>query len=224
MAKLVQYFNSAAWASCAAEHIASLLDRACVKRGRAVLIAAGGTTPAKVYSELGKQRLDWERVAITLSDERWVAETSGRSNLAMLKTSLGGDAASRSHILPVHAHGITAAEGPARLGRRVAELRPADVCVLGMGGDMHTASLFPGMTQLASAMSESAPNAMAVREPATGEARVTLTRPALQSAAHILLLIKGKAKRRTLERACETDSAEQAPVSPFLGAGDSALL
>ena len=216
MVKLVQYFSRAAWAACTAEHIASRLDRACGKRGRAVLIAAGGTTPAKVYSELGRQRLDWEQVTITLSDERWVEETSGRSNLAMLKASLGDDAASRSHIVPVHAHGITAAEGAERLGRRVAELRPADVCVLGMGGDMHTASLFPGMKQLASALSERAPNAMAVQMPVTGEARVTLTRPALRSAAHILLLITGEAKRRALERALGADSPVTAPVSQFL--------
>ncbi len=216
MAKLVRYFRRDTWAACAAEQIASRLERACAKRGKAVLIAAGGTTPAKVYSELGKQRLDWERVAIALSDERWVAETSGRSNLAMLKASLGTAAASRAHILSVHAQGITAAQGAARLGRRFADLQPADVCVLGMGADMHTASLFPGMKQLALALDENAPNAMAVQMPATGERRVTLTRPALQSAAHILLLITGEAKRGALDRALAADRAETAPVSPFL--------
>lgn len=181
-----------------------------------MLIAAGGTTPAQVYSELGKQKLDWERVAITLSDERWVAETSSRSNLAMLKASLGADAASQALILSVYAHGITAAQGAARLGRRLADLRPADVCVLGMGADMHTASLFPGMKQLALAQNENAPNAMVVQMPATGETRVTLTRPVLQGATHILLLLTGEEKRGALDRAFAADSPETAPVSQFL--------
>ena len=216
MAKLVRYSCSDTWAACAAEHIASRLEQACGKRGKAVLIAAGGTTPAKVYSELAKQNLDWGRVTVTLSDERWVAETSSRSNLAMLKASLGTDAALRANILSVHSPGITAAQGAARLGRRFAELQPADVCVLGMGADMHTASLFPGMKRLAIALNENAPNAMVVQMPATGETRITLTRPALQSATHILLLTTGEAKRVALDRAIAAGSPETAPVSLFL--------
>ena len=182
-----------------------------------MLIAAGGTTPAQVYCELGRQKLDWERVVVTLSDERWVAETSDRSNLAMIKSGLGADAVSRARILPIYAPGITAAQGAARLDRRLSELPPADACVLGMGADMHTASLFPDMPQLELAMDKDAPHAMAVQMPATGELRVTLTRPALHNAAHILLLTAGAEKRSALDRAISSGCPITAPVSQFLG-------
>jgi 6-phosphogluconolactonase len=84
-----------------------------------------------------------------------------------------------------------------------------------MGADMHTASLFPGADRLEEALSPGAPILMALRAEAAGEPRITLSAPALKSAFHTHILIKGAEKRAALERA-QGLSPVEAPVRAVL--------
>ncbi len=214
--KLVRYFSRGSWIRRTAAQMASVLEDALLRKGRAVMIAAGGSTPADIYAELGNIDLGWSGVTVIPSDERWVEETSSRSNIAMIKAgfSAGLSAAPDFHSLyiPDRAPDSAAPEISARLK----DLLPADLCVLGMGKDMHTASLFPGAPELGAAMADDAPFAATVRMPGSGEQRMTLTRPALTSAGRIFLLIRGEEKLAALDTALESRDPVSSPVFPFL--------
>ena len=92
---------------------------------------------------------------------------------------------------------------------------PISVLLLGMGADMHTASLFPGADRLAEALAADAPILLPMRAEAAGEPRVTLTAPVLRGAMNIHILITGTEKRDALERAL-TLTPEEAPVRAVL--------
>ena len=101
------------------------------------------------------------------------------------------------------------------LARGIAPHLPITVLLLGMGQDMHTASLFPGADLLAQALAPDAPILLALRSEAAGEARVTLTAPVLAGAMHIHILITGAEKREAIHRAAQLTPLE-APVRVVL--------
>ncbi len=194
-----------------ADTIASQLRRALEVEGRATLCVPGGTTPGPVFDILAGLDLDWARVSVLLNDERWVPEDSPRSNTALIRARLlRGRAAAAGHV-PLYLPAPRPEDRLAEISAAVQGVLPLTVCLLGMGEDMHTASLFPGADRLAEALSADAPPVMALRAEAAGEPRITLTAPVLRAAMHCHLLITGAQKRQALERAATLPEAE-APV------------
>ena len=92
---------------------------------------------------------------------------------------------------------------------------PLDVCVLGMGDDGHTASLFPGIDQQWLAPDCSSLIAM-IDPPGDLEPRVTLTARALLTARDIHILIHGEAKHTVLQNALSGDDISVMPVRSIL--------
>jgi 6-phosphogluconolactonase len=92
---------------------------------------------------------------------------------------------------------------------------PIDVLLLGMGADMHTASLFPGADRLAEALSPDAPILIPMRAPGAGEPRMTLSARVLADAMDCHILITGAEKRAAVELA-ESLPPEEAPVAAVL--------
>jgi len=199
-----------------ADRLAGDLAEALRHHDRASFSVPGGTTPGPVFDVLSEQILDWDRVSVVLNDERWVTEDSPRSNTALIRKRLLVSRASAAILIPLRAD----AETPeAALDDLTAALRPAlplSVLLLGMGADMHTASLFPGADNLEAALASDAPPLMAMRAEAAGEPRVTLTAPVLAGALSIHILITGAEKRAALERAAHLPVL-QAPVRCVLG-------
>lgn len=189
--------------------------RAALLKGTATLSVPGGTTPGPVFDLLSRADLDWSRVAVVLNDERWVEETSPRSNTRLLRERLLVNRAAQARLLPLYAPAPAPEAVLERLAEGICPYLPIDVLLLGMGGDMHTASLFPGADRLAEALAEDAPVLMAMRAEAAGEPRITLSAPVLRRAGHIHILITGKEKRAALERA-QGLAPEVAPVHAVL--------
>lgn len=198
-----------------ADRLASELKSAVMTHERATFSVPGGTTPGPVFDLLSAVDLDWDRIAVVLNDERWVPESSPRSNTRLLRERLLVGKAAAAHLVPLRADTPEPEAALEALAEALKPHLPISVLLLGMGADMHTASLFPGADRLAEALDPQAPPLMAMRAPGAGEPRITLTAPVLQGAFSTHLLICGAEKRAALERARQLPP-EEAPVRAVL--------
>ncbi len=198
-----------------AKQISGELGAFLRRDGRASFCVPGGTTPGPVFDTLSGADLDWQNVAVFLNDERWVPEASPRSNTRLVRERLLRGPAGRAHLVPLYSPADQPEDVLETLSEGIAPHLPISVLLLGMGADMHTASLFPGADLLEQALAPTAPILMALRAEAAGEPRITLSARALRSAFHTHILIKGPEKRAALERAIGL-SASQAPVRAVL--------
>ena len=184
----------------------------CLRRhDHASFAVPGGTTPGPVFDNLCGADLDWSRVHVLLTDERWVPEGDPRSNARLLRERLLVDHAAAAVLVPMPREGEPE-DAASDLSGRLAPEMPISILLLGMGSDMHTASLFPGAEGLDEALSPSAPPALAIRAPGAPEPRVTLTAPVLDGAMSKHILIVGEEKREAVERARKLGPRE-APVT-----------
>ena len=183
--------------------------------GHATLSVPGGTTPGPIFDTLSGVDLDWANVAVVLNDERWVPEDSERSNTRLLRQRLLRGRAAQARLIPLYAPADTPEDMLPALMDGLRPHLPISVLLLGMGADMHTASLFPGADRLDEALSSHAPLLLPMRADAAGEPRVTLTAPVLRGAFHIHILITGADKRAALDRAQQL-SPHEAPVRAIL--------
>ena len=202
-----------------ARAVAEDLRRALAARGAASLALSGGNTPKRFMQALSAQSLAWEKTAVTLVDERWVPETSERSNAALLRAHLLQNEAIAAHFLPLYRALPTPDEALAGIERDLDALpMPFDAVVLGMGDDGHTASFFPGGDRLAEALNPAtAARVLPMRAPHAGEPRITLTLPPILAAQRLYLHIEGAAKQRVLEEAVAgTDAGADYPIRSVL--------
>ncbi len=201
-----------------AEIVAGELADAVVARGQATLAVPGGTTPGPFLEALSRADLEWSKVKVMLTDERFVPETSERSNTALLRRSLLQNAAQSAQLIPFYVAGDTPEDVLDGLARAVSDALPIDSCILGMGTDMHTASIFPGADKLDLALSPDAPVLVPMRAPGAPEPRITLPAHVLKNARNIHVLIVGEAKKSALGEAFEANSALEAPIRAIFDA------
>lgn len=198
-----------------ADRIAAQLADALRGKERVTLCVPGGTTPGPIFDTLSDVALDWDRVVVFLSDERWVPEDHERSNARLVRQRLLRNRAAAATFLPLHADAPQPEDVIDDLARAIEPHLPIDVLLLGMGADMHTASLFPGADRLSDALADDAPVLVPMRAPGAPEPRVTLSAPVLAGAMHAHVVITGQDKREALERALKLPPQE-APVAVVL--------
>lgn len=214
--ELIEYPDREALAMDLADVIASELGNVLRHEERAMLVVPGGTTPGPVFDALCAARLDWDRVDVALSDERWVPEDHPRSNAALVKARLMVERAAAARFLPLYAGGDDPDAALAGVTEQIAPHLPISVAVLGMGDDMHTASLFPRGDNLRLALDAHAPVLVSMRVDSQPEARVTFSAQALKGALSLHIVIMGSDKRAALDRAMDL-RPEEAPVASLLG-------
>jgi 6-phosphogluconolactonase len=193
-----------------AQDIAQRLATAIQARGFAVLSVSGGKSPVALFEALRVIDIDWSRVRVTLVDERCVPRSHPDSNALLVQTHLLQDLAAKAHLVCTVRSSVDPLAPPAAQAQLAsAALQAAgtaDVLVLGMGADGHTASLFPEAPNLAEALDLSNPHPCVAIELASPPAnapypRVTQTLAQILKARHIVLPIAGTDKLHTLQQA-----------------------
>ena len=128
--EITAFDSRTALMSSLADRVAEDLRAALLDKNRASLAVAGGTTPAPFLSDLATRELDWAKVRVTLTDERWVPPDHERSNARLLRTTLLNGRAAAAGFLPLYLEVADPEQVPAEVGQALEELRPLDVCVL----------------------------------------------------------------------------------------------
>ncbi|MEP1442745.1 MAG: 6-phosphogluconolactonase [Hyphomicrobiales bacterium] len=216
-----KYDNRSLQAEKLGDSVAAQLDTAIKTQGYASLAIPGGTTPAPFMQHLSTCDIDWSKVTVTTTDERVVDESSERSNAKLVAENLLINRAKTAQFASLHLGLDGQGASLANLNSRVEKLLPLDVCVLGMGADMHIASLFPKARGLDKAISIDCEAWVLPVTPASGdEDRITLTASVLASSAHLHLLIVGEEKLNALTLAKTISDEKEAPVRVILGHAD----
>ena len=197
-----------------ADTLASELKNCLLVHDHASFAVPGGTTPGPIFDNLCAVDLDWARVHVLLTDERWVPEDSDRSNTRLLRKRLLIERAAAAQYLPLYADAPTPEEKLPELAAALDPELPLSLVLLGMGADMHTASIFPGADQLDLALHGN-DRLVAMRAPGAPEPRITLSAQVLKSAMSRHLVIIGAEKRAALEKA-KKSTPEDAPVAAIL--------
>jgi len=205
-----------------AEAVAADIAATIEAEGHATIAVSGGSTPAKFFAKLGKRKdIDWTKVTVTLVDERWVDETSNRSNALLVNEKMLQGPAAVAKFLPLYSGGdepdlMAIAKTNALLAGLPHQFASV---ILGMGSDGHTASFFPGGDTLDEALSNPGP-ALAIHAPGAGEPRVTLTLPRLLQTRSLYLHIEGAEKSDVLEKALGDGPVDEMPVRAVLRQAD----
>ncbi|MFK7945351.1 MAG: 6-phosphogluconolactonase [Paracoccaceae bacterium] len=216
MTDIISYTSRDEMAGTLAALLAEKLHALVQREHTARIALAGGSTPAPMLQALGAHdEVPWGHVTVTLTDERWVPVTDPRSNHRLLNETLLSGPAAATRVVPLYSDAATPNDGLAAVTAGLSAALPLDIAVLGMGADMHTASLFPGAGTLARALAPDAPAALAIHPPGDLEPRITLTAPTLNKAERHFL-IAGAEKRAALDDARTIGDPMKAPLLAVL--------
>ena len=214
-----EYEDAAEMAGAVADDIGFIIESAVEARGSAVIALAGGKTPIPIYEKLSSAKLDWKRVTIIPGDERIVPLGDPLSNVTTLAKFFLPKGARVMPIVPEAIADYKAA------GRSADALMkdlhwPLDLCLLGVGDDGHTASIFPGpdLEEALNGPKERRalgvmPDPMPLDAPV---ARVSLSLAAITAARALMIAAKGKEKRAVIEAAIKQGPSSAYPIGRVL--------
>lgn len=190
-------------------------------QGQASLLLSGGSTPGPLYKRLAEQALPWEQVQVALVDERWVEPDHQASNERLLRNTLLCGPAASATFIPMKNSAATPFDGEQACNQAYEQLHlPASFCLLGMGPDAHTASLFPQAQGLSQALQSDARCAAieAKQSAVTGEytSRMSMTPAALCQSKKLVLWITGEEKRKVYLQAKQGGEDVSKPISVLL--------
>ena len=144
--EFVEFPTRGALADRLAARVKAALEEAIAARGRAILAVSGGSTPVRFFQALSKLELAWEQVTVILVDERMVPASHERSNAKLVRENLLQNHAANAFFVPMFQGAFDEGDAAHQIETvmKRAQLVPADMLILGMGNDGHTASFFPG--------------------------------------------------------------------------------
>lgn len=204
-AQLHRFATQQACNQALTEQLACCIMQVFNAQQKASLLLPGGGTPAGLLLELSQQDLPWAAIHISPTDERWVAGDSKDSNAQMMQQVL-----TEANILDPRLASTAQASSEA-WARAVEDYAPFAAALLGMGGDGHIASLFPGMPHLAAALQlNEQPGALVGLAPSEPKVRLSLNLSMLCATRWLGLLVFGERKKLMIDRVLAKDPTTQA--------------
>jgi 6-phosphogluconolactonase len=201
--------------------ITTALSEAAAARGRVSFVGSGGTTPGPLYDRLAEAHAPWDRVGVTLADERWVPPDDPRSNERQLRERLLRGRAVAARFVPMKTAAREPEDAETVVDAALRTLpRPFDVMLLGLGENGHTASLFPHGLGLARALDTADPALVRAVRPVPPDdpdpPRMSMTARALLDSRSIILLFTGETKWAVYQQALAQGPVEALPVRAVL--------
>ncbi|MBX9755920.1 MAG: 6-phosphogluconolactonase [Pseudomonadaceae bacterium] len=192
--------------------LAAQLQATLSAKPRASMLLPGGSSPQLLLPLLAEAALDWSRVDLSATDERWVAASDPASNLRLLRQGLPGAVCLDPRL------GATPELAAQAWGAQLRTWLPLDVVLLGMGEDGHFASLFAQMPGLAVALDPTqAPAALLAQASSEPRVRLSTNLALLASSQWLGLLVFGAAKREMFEAVLADTPASRAwPVHALI--------
>lgn len=196
-----------------AELFVSAAKDAIEKHGSFIVALTGGSSPLGLHRLLAstpyREQVAWDKVVVFYGDERWVPLTDERSNAKMsFETLLDHVSVPKSQIFPMWDDELTpeafADRYEAKLKEQLGD-RNFDLILLGMGGDGHTASWFPGEDVI----NEHERWVAAYFLEPQDMYRVTLTVPLVNRAHQLAVIAYGEGKSIALAEVLEGDRAPE---------------
>lgn len=191
--------------------------------GTARVVLTGGTAGIRLLRALRGAEVDWGRVLVFFGDERNVPLSDPESNEGQAREAL------LDHVaIPednVVGYGLNGGEMGAAVDHyeeAVAARAPEgfDLHLLGMGGEGHVNSLFPG----SEAVRESQRLVVAVTDsPKPPAQRATLTLPAVHRAERVWLLVSGAEKAEAADHVARGSHPDQWPAAGARGCVETVL-
>lgn len=181
-------------------------EEAIAARGEFRLSLCGGGTPKPIYEALAKvgDQVDWSKWFITFGDERTVGPENAQSNYRMVReawlepANVPAESVLRleGELAPAEAANKAEAVLRKRAEQSGETIFRHDLTLLGMGGDGHTASLFPGTA----ALQEKERWVMENVVPQLETTRITFTYPLLNASRNIYFLVKDPTKEPLVDQ------------------------
>lgn len=201
-----------------AEKVSQLLQLAITSKGKASIAVSGGSTPKGFFQILSNKMIDWNKVTITLADERWVDINSDASNTRLVHENLLQNAASAAKFFHLKQGEELCSEILSDLNLAANNaLLPFDIVILGMGEDGHTASLFPCSEQVEQCLDVNNENSLMMVEPKTApHQRITFSFAALKKSKNVFLHLCGESKKQVLNKALSKNNIFEMPIRAFL--------
>ena len=217
-ANMHAFANGAELAGKLADKVAETLSAAITVRGSASIAVSGGSTPKAFFQALSSRSIDWPKVTVALVDERFVPADNPRSNHLLVQENLLKDKAAAANFLPLYQAAASVEEAAVIATEKTNSIgHPFDIAILGMGNDGHTASFFPGGSNLKTALDPNTPRGIITMEAeGAGEPRLTFTFSSLQDARLLVLHIEGEGKKDVLAKAEAPGEETEMPIRAML--------
>jgi 6-phosphogluconolactonase len=202
---MLHYSSYQLLSTAAAHFFTTECTRNIAKHDKFIVALSGGNTPKKMYRLLAtapfSKNINWKKVFIFFSDERYVPHSDTESNFKMASAALLDHIPIPPKNIFAVPTGSTPAKDAAKYEKDIKKItgskKPAfHLVLLGMGADGHTASLFPNNEIL----QEKKRLVKEVFLKDKGIYRISFTLPLINRAKRILLLVAGKEKTRVLKK------------------------
>ena len=202
---------------------AKIIEAAISQRNYAVIAVSGGQSPIPLLTALSKISLPWNKVTVTLIDERWIPASHADSNENLVRTHLLRNKATSANFVGFTSY-LAASLGDdifkqapqpsvqMLLEQHLNALPNLDLAVFGVGQDGHTASWFPQSPQLAQCLATT--QRCLMTEPVTAPyLRLTLSASYLNQARTAFMFAPGSAKLKVLNGVLQEPNPLKFPVA-----------